>query len=229
MSETTMHPDDMLNALIEKGVRSDKEKKLRGLHHLCAEQYKRPKAARDFSLSGIAHLAEQKGLFKFRSIYNALNKDYRALVNAWASYSGPVVKVDRPQVPKGQAKYEDLLLKIPDPAVRASCQLAFVQRDNYKHQLDMLKSVQNTTIRIGSGASQVIEPAAQLTDSERNALTQAISPDELRRNGWIEGRAGAIVDGNGDFVFNPGFGTAIRRILGIVESSAKVTKRLDKK
>ncbi|MDA8256805.1 MAG: gamma-mobile-trio protein GmtX [Betaproteobacteria bacterium] len=219
----SIHPDEVLKAILAKGNRRDKEEKLRKLHELCSLEYSRnSQGARDLSIANMARIAESHSLFKARTIYNKQSEDYAALIRAWESYNGPKPsKAIKDQfVPTDKHAF---LKKIEDPAIRSVCQMAIIERDKIRAELNMLKSVTVVPIdmrplgaEIAKGATNValIEPAAQLTDSERNALTAAIDPKSLAQLKLRIGDTGEIVDERGRFVFNPGFATAISKILG---------------
>lgn len=223
MATSTVHPDQVLQALIEKGNRRDKDEKLRKLHELCAEEYARHSyGARDLSLANISRMAESHGLFKARTIYNKPSEDYAALINAWADYNGPKRSKPLQSEKAAPAKY-DFIKKIDDPVVRQLCQIAFVQRDKLKAELDLLKSQTQIVVDMrplgaeiakGRGNVAVIELAAQLTDSERKALEAAISIETLNHRKWSLGNEGEVADEHGRFIFLPGFASAIRKILG---------------
>lgn len=60
----------------------------------------------------------------------------------------------------------------------------------------------------------IIEVKAQLTDSERDALQKAISDGFLVDQGWKLGPGGDISTASGRILFEPGYVTAIRKVLG---------------
>lgn len=217
------HPDEVLKAIIAKGNRSDKVEKLQKLHELCSQEYSRnSQGGRDLSIANMARIAESHGLFKARTIYNKASEDYSALIKAWETYNGPklskLIKVQH----TSQDKYA-FLKKIEDPAIRSLCQMAMIERDKIRAELNMLKSVYVATIdnrtlgaAIAKGSTNVaiIETAAQLTDSERTALTEAIDSKWLAQHKLRLGDTGEIMDERGRFIFKPGFATAIGKVLG---------------
>lgn len=219
----SVHPDEVLRAILAKGHRKDKEEKLRKLHELCSLEYsRRSQGARDLSLGNIARIAESHGLFKARVIYNTQSQDYAALIKAWEAYNGPKKsKVIREQL--APPDKHAFLKKIEDPAIRSLCHMALIERDKIKAELNMLKSRTEVIINMrplgaeiakGSSNVAVIEMAAQLTNSERKALEAAIDPKNLGKREWTIGEAGEVNDKHGRFVFFPGFVTAIAKILG---------------
>lgn len=223
MATSVVHPDEVLKALLAKGNRRDKVEKLRKLHELCALEYSRHShGARDLSLANMAKVAESHGLFKVRTIYNRQSADYAALINAWEAYNGPKESklIKKKTV---SADKHAFLKKIEDPAIRSLCQMALIERDKIRAELNLLKSKTVVPIDMrplgaeiakGSGNVAVIETAARLTDSERNALVAAIDPKTLSLRKWRLGDTGEVLDERDRFVFMPGFATAIAKILG---------------
>lgn len=222
-NETSVHPDEVLTAILAKGNRRDKEEKLRKLHQLCFDEYSRhSQEARDLSLANMARTAESHGLFKSRTIYNKQSEDYVALIRAWEAYNGPKASKVRKKQLSPVEKYA-FLKKIDDPAIRSLCHMALIERDKIRVELNMLKSITVIPIDMrplgaeivkGSTNVAIIESAAQLTDSERKALTAAIDPRNLAQRKWRLGDTGEVLDERQRFIFNPGFATAIIKILG---------------
>lgn len=222
MQQTDVHPNEVLHALLEKGPRSQKAATLKALHEICATQYSsRNQAVRDFGLPAIGKICEEKGLFKARVLYNAASEDYVALIKAWAAFSGaPSVKSPKKEValPSGHA----YLMRIEDPAVRSIMQSVISERDKLKAQLALLKSKSQIIVNqrpLGAAIAQeneaiaVLEVGAKLTDSERGALQKAVSKAFLDDQGWILGADGEISTASGRTLFEPGFCSAIRKIL----------------
>lgn len=226
---SSVHPDEVFKALIEKGNRRDKSEKLRRIHELCSLEYSRHShGARDLSLSNMSKVAESHGLFKARTIYNAQSSDYVTVINAWADYNGPRASTLIGKKTALAEKYE-FLRKIEDPAVRSLCQMGLIERDKVRAELNMLKSKFELIVDMrpfgagiakGAASAAVIEPEAQLTDSERNALLAAIDTKSLAQRHWQLGETGEVLDQQGRFVFRPGFATAIAKILGKAHPSS---------
>lgn len=246
MTNSSVHPDQVLQALIDKGNRKDKDTKLRKLHELCMMEYNRnSQGARDLSVAYISRLAESHGLFKARTIYNKQSEDYAALIAAWREYNGPkAVKVRKAADAEQKAirKY-DFLSKISDPAARSICQMALIQRDKLKSELDQLKGQTELYVDMRPLGAQiatdgnnrglpVLTMAAQLTDSERTALEEVISETFLASRKWKAGDAGEVVDERERFVFKPGFISAVQKVLGKTDmpviNSDRDAKRLSK-
>jgi hypothetical protein len=214
---TSIHPDAVLESLLSKGGRAQRQRILKAVHEICREHYER--RGRDFSIPIIGKLCESVGLLKSRALYNAQSADYRTLLAAWAAYAGPIV----PKAPKVLASYE-YLMRIDDPAIRAIMQAIIVERDKLRAQLNTIKA--NTHIVVDRrplGANVVTAPGStptivltaedRLTDSERKALRKAVSPEFFESHDWKEAEYGEVVSESGRSIFDPGFTTAIRKIV----------------
>lgn len=219
MNRTTdIHPDAVLESLLAKGGRSHRRANLAKMHELCRKQH--AAGSRDFSLSAIGRLAEAEDIMKGRALYNAQSADYRALIEAWATYAGPPA----PKPVKTLASH-DYLMRIEDPAIRSIMQAIIAERDKLKAQLNVLKAHTHVTVdRRPLGATVASSPGAQpiavlnmapqLTPSEREALQKAVSADFLEDRGLREGSHGEILNGQGRTLFEVGFARAIRKVLG---------------
>ncbi len=214
---TDIQPDAVLESLLAKGGRSNRRASLAKMHELCRRQHEA--GSRDFSLSAIGRLAEAEGIMKGRALYNAPSADYRALIEAWATYAGPPA----PKPPKTLASHE-YLMRIEDPAIRSIMQAIIAERDKLKAQLNVLKANAQVTVDRRPLAATVaavphaqpvtaLAMAAQFTPSEREALQKAVSEHYLEERGLREGSHGEIVNARGRTVFEVGFARAIRKVL----------------
>ena len=214
----SIHPDDVLQALLKKSARSQKEANLRKLHEVCAAQHG---GSKDFSLPAIGRLWEAAGGIKALALYNAASDDYRTLIKAWADFSGPV---EVSPAPVKESRRYSFLTRIEDPAVRALVQGVVIERDKLEGEVNLLKSLSTLTINRNpslattppAGAPALLPAATSpttLTESERAALERAISPDFLDGEGWVETKNGAVKKENGRTIFDPGFTKAIRKVL----------------
>jgi hypothetical protein len=218
-----INPDDFLNAILAKGLRRDKEEKLRKLHDICQTEYSRKEGMRDLSIANMARIAETHGLFLWRTIYNKASEDYASLIKAWDEYNGPKTKPSAKDDRKQRNKY-DWLDAITNDVARNLAQAALVERDKLRVELNLLKSQTVLTIDMrplgaqiprGTTNVAVIEASAQLTDSEQKALRAAIDPKMLAQRKWRIGETGEVLDERDRFVFNPGFATGIQKTLGV--------------
>lgn len=212
-----IHPDKVLEFLLSKSERSNRRANLARMHELCRRLH--AAGSRDFSLAAIGRLAEAEGIMKGRVLYNAQSADYKALIEAWAAYAGPAA----PKQQKTLASHE-YLMRIEDPAIRSIMQAIIAERDKLKAQLNVLKANTHVTVdRRPLGATistttgihpvTVLEVAAQLTPSEREALQKAITANYLEERGLREGSHGEIVNERGRTIFEMGFTRAIRKLL----------------
>ncbi|REE23155.1 hypothetical protein B0G71_6393 [Paraburkholderia sp. BL27I4N3] len=205
------HPDVVLKRLLDSKPRPQKLRNLQSLHEICGASYET--GERDFSVAAIGKLCEKHGLLKARGLYNAPLADYRTLIAAWAAYAGPVVPK-----PKLQLATEDYVNRIDDPAVRMLVQKVISERNKLKAQLNTLRAA--TTVVIDRRpvesltAKTPFEPANGLTDSERKALLKTLSPAFLAEHGWTEMEFGEIVNSRGRTLFDPGFATGLRKLIG---------------
>ncbi|WP_354687538.1 gamma-mobile-trio protein GmtX [Cupriavidus necator] len=219
MPTATVHPDAVLESLLAKGGRSQRQRNLKAVHGICHRQHQA--GVRDFSTAGIGKLCEAAGVLKGRALYNAQSADYRTLIEAWAVYAGPAM----PKATKVPASHE-YLLRIEDPAIRSLMQSIIVERDKLKAQINTLKANTKVVIDRRPRGAQVVAAQgcatpltgltaeSELTDSERQALRRAVAPQFLRDQGWRELEHGEIVNEKGRTVFDPGYATAIRKVLG---------------
>ena len=226
-STTSIHPDEVLEALLAKPSRANVKRTLNSIHDLCRNHYQA--GMRDFSLACIGRKAEEAGAFSYRSLYNQAAQVYRDLIQAWAAYSGP----SRAVLPKARAKY-DYLMKIQDPALRILVQQVIAERDTLRYDMNMLKGANLGTIDLRplgaqivsdpeNGPMPVLMPAAQLMEDERLALKAALSPKFLEDQGWYEGDRGEIrVERTKRIVFERGYTSAIRKVLGQSQPGVKV-------
>lgn len=221
MRKTPISPDEVLEALLAKGPRSNKAMTLKALHEICRDQYRNQNDyLRDFSLAGIGRICESHGLFKARVLYNAASQDYVTLITSWAAFSGPV-SVRTVKEPR-ELRSHQYLMRIEDPALRSLMQAAIAERDDLRAKVNLLKSQMQitidqrppgVTIAKSSVPTAILEVGAQLTESERLALEKAISNDFLAQEGWEVGAYGEIINQSGRTVYDVGYVAAIRKAL----------------
>lgn len=215
---TALHPQSLFEPLAAnaKGL---KLKNLNILQRVCISHYEAK--ALDFSLAAIGRLSEAAGGISKKALYNPTSTDYQSLVHAWAAFVASGCAM-----PAAKAKplaEESLLRQIPDPAVRALVGAAVAERNRLRAEINLLKGVTSIVVDRRPASSQVphaivngteiFAAGPSLTDTERRALGKAISHTFLESEGWVEGAHGEIRNGRGRSVFEPGFTTAIRKLL----------------
>ncbi len=226
-SETNVHPDEVLEAILTLTVHPIKKRNLALIHQICCDRSK--VANNDFSLKSIGELIESQGGLKAKSLWNVQSSDYRKLIEAWQAYVGP----KKPDLRETRRTSDDLRLSqnIPDPATRIIVEKLVKERNSLRAELNILKA-QSTLIidRRASGSVlesrpdkeagitvQVLKPA-ELNQLETEALAHAISRELWDQEGWVEKKLGRIVmpiDHTTQFrtIFKPGFVSAIKKLL----------------
>jgi len=217
-STTSIHPDEVLAALLAQPRRSNVHRTLKALHELCRRNY--DAGYRDFGIASMGRKAEEAGLFVSGVLYNPSSKAYKDLIAAWGAYAGPSMA---PPKKRTLASY-DYLMRIEDPALRTIVQAVIAERDSLRSELNLIKGSTLGTIDLRpqganivshpeAGPNVLLMPEAQLTEGEREALGAAIARKFLEDEGWEEGERGEIKKGR-RIVFKHGFTSAIRKILG---------------
>lgn len=210
----TVHPDSVLEALLARKPRAQRVDNLKLVHSVCAAQHA---SKAEISVAAVGKLVEAAGGMKARALYNAASEDYRTLIEAWRTFSGPF----RPPSTETRATRDDeWLMRIDDPAVRSLVQAAFIERDKLRAELNLVKSVTHITVDrrpvqiLPADSTPTLNPASlKLTPSERDALEHAVSAAHLEDEGWSEGKHGEVLNQRGRKVFEPGFTKAIRKVL----------------
>lgn len=216
---TTIHPDEVLAAL-KDGAPTRKARNFDILHEVCRAQ--RENGSVDFSKSTIGRLCEKAGGVSQKTLYNATSRDFITLLDAWVAFCQVTgKKLAASSAPLAQ---DDLLMRIPDPAVRALVASGLSERNRLRAQVNLLKNTAQIVIdeRALPGYAhaqddgtivQVLPATSQLTDTERRALELALSAEYLAAQGLKEGSHGEILNAKGRVVFEMGFAPALRKML----------------
>ena len=206
-------PDDVLASLLEAGPRPQKARALRGLHDVCKALYE--VGPRDFSRGHIGKLCEEKGILKARSLYTAGSVDHVKLIQAWEDLAGPLP----PKIVDKEKPSEAYVKEIKDPVLRMLVKRDLAQLARVTAELNLLKS--QTTFTVDK--RPVVEslhplpgstPLSSLENFERNAVKKGISNEWLKKRGWAASELGEVVNEAGKMIFEPGFVTGIRKLLG---------------
>lgn len=219
----TMNPEQLLEQLkVSANVR--KAKSLDILNSVCREQFER--SGKDFSIGLIGRLSEEKGGPATQSIRNKTGNDFKALISAWANHTGGSVK--------RQPKQNDnplyaILEKIPDPAVRAVVGIVLAENKKLKGEVQLLKRNSGIIIDLRpvefvpmkDSEVQVLPALTGLTASEIEALKFSVSEKFLQNEGWNSDASGRILNEKGRVLFKPGFLSAIKKMLSMLQEEGK--------
>lgn len=218
-----MNPEQLLEQLkVSANVR--KAKSLDILNSVCREQFER--SGKDFSIGLIGRLSEEKGGPATQSIRNKTGNDFKALISAWANHTGGSVK--------RQPKQNDnplyaILEKIPDPAVRAVVGIVLAENKKLKGEVQLLKRNSGIIIDLRpvefvpmkDSEVQVLPALTGLTASEIEALKFSVSEKFLQNEGWNSDASGRILNEKGRVLFKPGFLSAIKKMLSMLQEEGK--------
>lgn len=182
---------------------------------------------RDFSITTIGRVSANDGGVGYESIRATANKHYRELIEAWAAKANTTTK--KPisthsrshRVPKDQ----ELLERIPDPALRVLFGQIIAERNRYRHEVNLLKNqaevvIDRRPVRQYAGSTNdlpvEIRPSLKgiVSANEIKALKFAASEECIERQGWRVTRAGQVKGELGEEVFPRGFMTGLRKLLG---------------
>ncbi|CAN7148775.1 gamma-mobile-trio protein GmtX [Acidovorax delafieldii] len=219
--QQSLHPDELLQKLLENTVNEKHKELLRDLHRVCQAQ---SKTSKDFRLNTIGKICEATGLFKARILYNRASENHRALIAAWAKFSGAIKLENKPLVSESER-----LLGIPDLALRSYVQTSLVQLGRKTAEVALLKSQLQIQVH------QLQRPFAPnespsvlnltLTPAEVEALGRAIDGSFLEGEGWVEGATGEIRNQTGRTLYSPGYATAVRKVLKMVGAVGQTRSR----
>lgn len=181
---------------------------------------------RDFSITQIGRISLGKGGLAYEALRATRNKHYRTLIEAWAQKFNTNTK--KPIVPYARSKKvpkdNQLLERIPDPALRVLFGQIIAERNRYLKEVNLLKQHANITIdkRPVRQFNDPIEPSIEvlpsllglLTELEKRALFYAISDECMEKNDWVTTQAGQVkhIEYNSE-IFPRGFVTGLRKIL----------------
>jgi hypothetical protein len=213
-----MQPTEVLVAL-KTAANARKQRNLDIVHGVCGELHRL--GSRDFSVSTVGRKSQELGGVSKDALYNRSSIDYRTLIGAWAQWSGR--SMAKPTASLKPLMEEDILLKIPDPAVRAVFGAIVAERNRLRSEINLLKSQTEIMIdrrgwnghaisTVAGGTHPQAPASANLTAMEAEAVRKAISPQFLKDEGWREGPRGEIINDRGRTIFNVGFVPALKKL-----------------
>lgn len=224
MTPEKTNPDAVLTALKAR-LKPRAHPNLDNVHAVCRAIHDDPGAVgrKDYSLATVARKLEQQ---QQSPNYNTLKAPggahFKELISAWAQQDGvDTIKPATPSAPSGA--HEQLLRKIPDPALRSEIGFLLAEGRRSRAELHSLKELKTLTIDMRPTNAlpivrthpefQPVEPNPVLLDSELDALKNALDEKHLRRCGLTLGPDGEISLGK-QIVFHVGFLTGLRKIIG---------------
>jgi hypothetical protein len=204
-------PDEVLSAL-KHDATPRMRRSLDIIQTLCSEQHQR--GSRDFSVATIGRLSSARGGPATQTIRNKYGEHYRTLLVAWAAFADGQTRKPPAKVYSGTA--EDVLGMIDDAAVRAIVGVIMAENRKLKGENTLLKSQAQITVdrrRLPEPTPALSMPT--LLPVEKEALSQAISEEFLRVQGWqIDTKTGRVTSTkDGRPIFTAGFATAIKKVL----------------
>ena len=218
MQSTNLPPDDVLASL--KALASKRgQKTLDLIHAICSEQH--ASGIHDYSVRTIGRVSQVRGGPTEQALRNKGGERYRALMAAWAGYTGNATRKLAAKSEPGVA--DDVLGMIDDARVRALVGSFLAENRKFKAENTLLKASVNLIIDrrppvpspalLQNGAVQVIEPFRTLLPAEVEALEHAISDELMKQMGWTaDPKTGRIKQGSAS-IFKPGFIDGIKKVL----------------
>lgn len=179
---------------------------------------------RNFSIAEIARLSAEQGGPSAQTIRNKTGLVFRQLIEAWAAQAGASMKAPINPLAKGNRlpKDNELLERLPDPALRALFGQIIAERNRFRNELNTLKAhselivdrrpMQHFEQPVESGAVQLVQ-TLNLNDMEVEALKAAISDDFFEYRDWTVTAAGQVKDENKREIYKHGYVNAIKKVL----------------
>lgn len=219
---------DVILEDLKEGKTAKTQKSLDKLNDALRDYYER--GERDFSITTIGRLSAEDGGVGYQSIRATANKHYRDLIEAWAAKAKTTTKKPLSTQSRSRRVPQDnqLLERIPDPALRVLFGQIIAERNRYRTQLNILKNQAQVVIdkRPVRQFEASAEPSIELLPSlkgivshnEIEALRFAASDECIERQGWLVTQAGQVKNELGEEVFPRGFMTGLRKLVGEVDS-----------
>tara|TARA_R110001583_G_scaffold72800_1_gene203381 strand:- start:21296 stop:21931 length:636 start_codon:yes stop_codon:yes gene_type:complete len=206
------NPESILEKLKNKANSERAVQSLEAIHAVCEDLKKSGHS--DFTVATVARMGEGRGVPKAQSIRNASGEPYRVLIAAWqnSTSKGVVAKKRASALPNSYSWVDE----IDDPRLRYLARDMAARMSEQKADLQRLKQVTQLQLDMRSST-----PAAQpgtgleLTETEREALKQAIDPDFLEAQEWTIDSAGRIKNRSKRTLFQAGFVDALQKLTAI--------------
>lgn len=218
MHQPNLRPDEVL-ASLKTQASGRGQKTLDLIHAICREQD--ASGIHDYSVRTIGRVSRERGGPSEQALRNKGGERYRALMAAWAGYTGSATRKLPAKAEPGVA--DDVLSMIADARVRALVGSFLAENRKLKAENALLKSAANIVIdrrpptpsgaQLTNVAVQVIEPLSVLLPAEVEALEHAISDELMKQMGWTaDPKTGRVRQGNTS-IFRSGFVDGIKKVL----------------
>ena len=211
-----MNPNELFSILYENAS-TRKKKTLELIHNACKQQSESD--IKDFSIGTIARLIADDGGPSEQGLRNKNAEDYRALINLWAKSSDTTTK--KPRKEKPSTVNDEILANISDPTTKALIGIIISENKKLKRENSLLKEQTIFTIDMrpekdirGNKDVFIVAPSYNLTDTELDALKNAISDEFMNHRGWATDNYGRVKE-DGIPVYKAGYVTAIQKVLGV--------------
>lgn len=212
---SNIHPDELYEQLCENAT-SRKKKSLTLVHDVCKKQSESD--VKDFSLGTIAGLMADKGGLSEQALRNKNAEPYRLLISSWAEYSNTTTK--KPKKKAVTTLNDEILSQISEPTVKALVGMIIAENKKLRNENNMLKNQTCITIDMRNQKSAtsptsdvvVVSALDNLTETEIDALKDAISDSFFKDRGWTTDEQGRVKE-KGYPVYKTGYVTAIKKIL----------------
>lgn len=213
---------------LKEGKTTKTQQSLDKLNETLRNHYER--GIRDFSITSIGRVSAENGGVGYESIRATANKHYRDLIAAWAAKAKTTTKKPLSTQSRSRQVPQDnqLLERIPDPALRVLFGQIIAERNRYRTQLNILKSQAEVVIdkrpvmQLDASTTPSVEflPSLRglISDNELKALRFAASSECIERQKWLVTQAGQVKDELGEEVFPRGFMTGLRKLVEEVDS-----------
>ncbi|MFB2762788.1 gamma-mobile-trio protein GmtX [Marinobacter shengliensis] len=208
MSDPTEIYEAIQNQL--KSVRS--RKSLEAVHTVCQDLH--DSGAVDFRIATISKLGANRGVPSAQTIRNKTGAPYRTLIGAWQAIGDKKRKEIKGRItPTGKYDWVD---DVGNPTHRYLILDLIAQVRHLKAENRGFASIQKLEIdyRPQSDATEESQ-LPNILNHELAALKEAISDDFLKRQGWVRGERGNIMDQSGKVIFRNGFLDVIEKLLSL--------------
>ena len=159
-----------------------------------------------------------KGGLSEQALRNKNAEPYRLLINNWAEYSNTTTK--KPKKQTTTTINDEILSQISEPTVKALVGMIMAENRKLKNENNLLKNQTCITVDMRNQKSNslanndvVVVPAIDdLTETEIEALKDAVSDKFFKERGWTTDEQGRVKE-KGYPVYKAGYVTAIKKIL----------------